>query len=228
MVIAYNGADMMEMGERETRDFGRESNKETACEIDATAWKKGNDESGNRIASVKSCDCASEVAIRVRGEVRVVIYLRAIKARYSIHRKLVRIKTRQKTRKRTAPRFTQPPIKLSTGSFPGVKGGQSVVPHHAEMGAITILVMVCLVSGVVLQNAPSYHHERPSKEQLAKWEASLGFIGLGERISTSTTEDPELENVVDPSLEADMQSLGDLRSDVRYDDRDRVHRLIFS
>ncbi|KAJ4450378.1 hypothetical protein ANN_01799 [Periplaneta americana] len=27
-----------------------------------------------------------------------------------------------------APRFTQPPIKLSTGSFPGVKGGQSVVP----------------------------------------------------------------------------------------------------
>ncbi|KAJ4432603.1 hypothetical protein ANN_21226 [Periplaneta americana] len=29
---------------------------------------------------------------------------------------------------RTAPRFTQPPIKLSTGSFPGVKGGQSVVP----------------------------------------------------------------------------------------------------
>ncbi|KAJ4448112.1 hypothetical protein ANN_10124 [Periplaneta americana] len=28
----------------------------------------------------------------------------------------------------TAPRFTQPPIKLSTGSFPGVKGGQSVVP----------------------------------------------------------------------------------------------------
>ncbi|KAJ4444291.1 hypothetical protein ANN_06083 [Periplaneta americana] len=29
---------------------------------------------------------------------------------------------------RTAPRFTQPPIKLSTASFPGVKGGQSVVP----------------------------------------------------------------------------------------------------
>ncbi|KAJ4435660.1 hypothetical protein ANN_18276 [Periplaneta americana] len=29
---------------------------------------------------------------------------------------------------RTAPRFTQPPIKLSTGSFPEVKGGQSVVP----------------------------------------------------------------------------------------------------
>ncbi|KAJ4442413.1 hypothetical protein ANN_03999 [Periplaneta americana] len=29
---------------------------------------------------------------------------------------------------RTAPRFTQPPTKLSTGSFPGVKGGQSVVP----------------------------------------------------------------------------------------------------
>ncbi|KAJ4452277.1 hypothetical protein ANN_03795 [Periplaneta americana] len=29
---------------------------------------------------------------------------------------------------RTAPRFTQPPIKLSTGSFPRVKGGQSVVP----------------------------------------------------------------------------------------------------
>ncbi|KAJ4432452.1 hypothetical protein ANN_21071 [Periplaneta americana] len=28
----------------------------------------------------------------------------------------------------TAPRYTQPPIKLSTGSFPGVKGGQSVVP----------------------------------------------------------------------------------------------------
>ncbi|KAJ4429660.1 hypothetical protein ANN_21861 [Periplaneta americana] len=28
----------------------------------------------------------------------------------------------------TAPRFTQPPIKLSTGSFPGVKDGQSVVP----------------------------------------------------------------------------------------------------
>ncbi|KAJ4445389.1 hypothetical protein ANN_07194 [Periplaneta americana] len=30
--------------------------------------------------------------------------------------------------KRTAPRFTQPPIKLSTGSFPGIKGGQNVVP----------------------------------------------------------------------------------------------------
>ncbi|KAJ4435802.1 hypothetical protein ANN_18421 [Periplaneta americana] len=29
---------------------------------------------------------------------------------------------------RTAPRFTRPPIKLNTGSFPGVKGGQSVVP----------------------------------------------------------------------------------------------------
>ncbi|KAJ4432192.1 hypothetical protein ANN_20808 [Periplaneta americana] len=29
---------------------------------------------------------------------------------------------------RTAPRFTKPPIKLSTGSFPGITGGQSVVP----------------------------------------------------------------------------------------------------
>ncbi|KAJ4437045.1 hypothetical protein ANN_17179 [Periplaneta americana] len=36
---------------------------------------------------------------------------------------------------RTARRFTQPPIKLSTGSFPGVKGGQSVVlttPPHSS------------------------------------------------------------------------------------------------
>ncbi|KAJ4439149.1 hypothetical protein ANN_15106 [Periplaneta americana] len=58
---------------------------------------------------------------------------------------------------RTAPRFTQPPIKLSNGSFPGVKGGQSVVPTTPPHSSAEVMESM----GLYLHDpqVPSWHDE---------------------------------------------------------------------
>ena len=66
---------------------------------------------------------------------------------------------------------------------------------------VSVVVMLMLI-GVALGAAPSYHQERPTREQLAQWEAALGIAGI---VSRFPGEDPELENVVDPSLLNEIQ-----------------------
>ncbi|KAJ4436025.1 hypothetical protein ANN_18651 [Periplaneta americana] len=56
---------------------------------------------------------------------------------------------------RTAPRFTQPPIKLSTGSFPGVKGGQSVVPTTPPQSSAEVMESMGLYFHA--PQVPSWH-----------------------------------------------------------------------
>ncbi|KAJ4434286.1 hypothetical protein ANN_22838 [Periplaneta americana] len=56
---------------------------------------------------------------------------------------------------RTAPRFTQPPIKLSTGSFPGVKGGQSVVPTTPPHSSAEVMESMGLY--LHAPQVPSWH-----------------------------------------------------------------------
>ncbi|KAJ4432625.1 hypothetical protein ANN_21248 [Periplaneta americana] len=56
---------------------------------------------------------------------------------------------------RTAPRFTQPPIKLSTGSFPGVKGGQRVVPTTPPHSSAEIMESMGLY--LHAPQVPSWH-----------------------------------------------------------------------
>ncbi|KAJ4435402.1 hypothetical protein ANN_18017 [Periplaneta americana] len=59
------------------------------------------------------------------------------------------------TNRRTAPRFTQPPIKLSTGSFPGVKGGQSVVPTTPPDSSAEVMESMGLYLHAL--QVPSWH-----------------------------------------------------------------------
>ncbi|KAJ4445779.1 hypothetical protein ANN_12464 [Periplaneta americana] len=56
---------------------------------------------------------------------------------------------------RTAPRFTQPPIKLSTGSFPGVKVGQSVVPTTSPHSSAEVMESMGLY--LHAPQVPSWH-----------------------------------------------------------------------
>ena len=62
---------------------------------------------------------------------------------------------------------------------------------------VSVIAMLMLI-GVALGTAPSYHQERPDREQLAQWEAALGIADSG--IISRFPDDPELEEVVDPSL----------------------------
>ncbi|KAJ4449113.1 hypothetical protein ANN_00508 [Periplaneta americana] len=55
----------------------------------------------------------------------------------------------------TAPRFTQPPIKLSTGSFPGVKGGRSVVPTTPPHSSAEVMESMGLY--LHAPQVPSWH-----------------------------------------------------------------------
>ncbi|KAJ4426309.1 hypothetical protein ANN_27123 [Periplaneta americana] len=56
---------------------------------------------------------------------------------------------------KTAPRFTQPPIKLSTGSFPGVKGDQSVVPTTPPHSSAEVMENMGLY--LHAHQVPSWH-----------------------------------------------------------------------
>ncbi|KAJ4436791.1 hypothetical protein ANN_16923 [Periplaneta americana] len=56
---------------------------------------------------------------------------------------------------RNGPEFTQPPIKLSTGSFPGVKGGQSVVPTTPPHSSAEVMESMGLY--LHAPQVPSWH-----------------------------------------------------------------------
>ncbi|KAJ4430919.1 hypothetical protein ANN_19512 [Periplaneta americana] len=56
---------------------------------------------------------------------------------------------------RTAPRFTQPSVKLSTGSFPGVKGGQRVVPTTPSHSSAEVMESMGLY--LHAPQVPSWH-----------------------------------------------------------------------
>ncbi|KAJ4430123.1 hypothetical protein ANN_22333 [Periplaneta americana] len=57
---------------------------------------------------------------------------------------------------RTAPRFTQPPIKLSTGSFPGVKGGQSLVPTTPPHSSAEVMESMGLYLHAFMTQLPEH------------------------------------------------------------------------
>ncbi|KAJ9599522.1 hypothetical protein L9F63_009994, partial [Diploptera punctata] len=79
---------------------------------------------------------------------------------------------------------------------------------HKEGSHIKMIspVVILMLVGVALGAAPSYHQERPSREQLAQWEAELGIADFNLK---GGPEDPELEDIVDPTL---LNELGPLRS----------------
>ena len=79
-------------------------------------------------------------------------------------------------------------------------GGEIVLLSHAFSCTLQMIstVAVLVLIGVVAGSAPSYHQERPSREQLAQWEADLGMSDINNRLQFAI--DPELEDVVDPTL----------------------------
>ncbi|KAJ4438568.1 hypothetical protein ANN_14515 [Periplaneta americana] len=75
---------------------------------------------------------------------------------------------------RTAPRFTQPPIKLSTGSFPGVKGGQSVVPTTPPHSSAEVMESMGLYFDA--PQVPSWHKIIHDFNALADWNAQSSHL----------------------------------------------------
>ncbi|KAJ4446154.1 hypothetical protein ANN_12847 [Periplaneta americana] len=115
---------------------------------------------------------------------------------------------------RTAPRFTQPPI--NTGCFPGVKGGQSVVPTTPLHSSAEVMESMGLY--LLAPQVPSWH-----VTGCLRWAGHVARMGESKnayRVLVGRPEGKDLWGGPRRSWEDNIKM--DLR-EVGYDDRDWIN-----